>query len=150
MRGSERNAASTARASSGLSKASAAVLFEAMASLRVLSSCRLEERTATNSPTRNSTVVSSNATPVDISVIALSLWRMGVLAARSALFIAHHLRGTQQLGADDQVAGLGGRQVDAHADPLVFVDQHDDHALFLGAVDVGDGEHAAPLQCVQH
>jgi hypothetical protein len=77
MCGSERNAASTLRASSGFSKASAAVLLDAMASLRILSCSRLACRTMYNCPSTNNNEVISSAMPVVISVMALSLRRSG-------------------------------------------------------------------------
>ena len=77
MRGSERNADSTPTASSGLSKASEAVLFDAIASLSVRTCCRLDLRIWCSSPARNNEAVISNAMPQVVSVIALSLRRMG-------------------------------------------------------------------------
>src|SRR5690349_5656502 len=150
MRGSDRKAASTARASSGLSKASAAVLLVAMASLRILNSWRLAARAARISPTKNSTVVSSNAAPVDTSEMVLSFWRIGaVVVLISVGLVADDFRRPQKLRADREIARLRRRHVDAHANTVAVVDQHDHGAAIFRARNVGDRQDAASLEHLQ-
>jgi hypothetical protein len=74
---SERNADNTMLASSGFSKASAAVLLVPMARLSVCNCSRFDWRISSSWPSRNSKVVINNAIPQVINVMVLSLRRMG-------------------------------------------------------------------------
>src|SRR5690242_6088063 len=132
MCGSDLNAASTVRPSSGLSKARAAVLFEAIASLRMRSCCSAASRLATNSPSMSSSVVTNNAAPLETSAMVLSFRRIGTGALTASFSLPDDLGGAQQLRADDEIAGLRRREIDAHADAVVVVDERDDGAQLLG------------------